>query len=125
MIMAIRITQLAPLPSVAFIAPVAAEVTTATVSLPLFNEGSDFWETPPKLKSASIKAFFFSQVPLIFVMNFAWHDTFGQRRYIGTLGKIIFPFLPYAWLERAKRGESGKHTEQTEPALPASRTFSE
>ena len=121
--MAIRITQLAPLPSVAFIAPVGAEVTTATVSLPLYSEGSDFWGTPPKLKSARVKAFFFnSQVPLIFVMNFAWHDTFGQRRYIGTLGGILFPFLPYAWLERVKRGESGKHTENHRPA---SRAFSE
>jgi hypothetical protein len=58
MITAIRITQLAPLTSVAFIAPVAAEVTTATVCLPLYSEGSDFWGTPPKLKSASVKAFF-------------------------------------------------------------------
>jgi hypothetical protein len=57
MIMAIRITQLASLPSVAFIAPVAAKVTTATVSFPLYSEGSDFWGTPPKLNPRALKRF--------------------------------------------------------------------
>ena len=41
-------------------------------------------------------------------MNFAWHDTFGRRRYIVALGGILFPFLPYSWLERVKHGEEWK-----------------